>query len=130
MDINEIIKYWISLAEYDMASAKSMHNAGIYLNLGNTCYQLVEKLLVGYYWKIMQDEPPFDYSLSILLRELSLKDKLSGEQKDFIDSLEPFSRRSRNPEGQPSSMTKEKSLEIISKTEDLYKRIIQLINHN
>ena len=130
MDIKEIIKYWVSLAEYDLASAKSMHSAGIYINLGNTCFQLIEKLLVGYYWKIVQDEPPFDYNLSILSRELSLKDKLTAEQKDFLDSLEPFSRRSRNPEAQPSSLTKEKSLEIIAGTEDLYKKILQLINQD
>ena len=130
MDIKGIIKYWTSLAEYDLKAAKSMHNAGIYHNLGNICYQIIEKALSGYYWKIIKDEPPFDYNLSMLIRDLSLKDKLSSEQKDFLDSLEPYSRRSRNPEAQPSSLTKEKSLEIIAGTEDLYKKILQLINQD
>jgi len=130
MDIKEIIKYWVSLAEYDLEAAKSMYNAGIYLNLGHTCFQLIEKLLTGYYWKIKKDEPPFDYNLSILMSELSLRDKLTEKQRNFLDTLEPFSRRSRNPEVQPSSLTKEKSLEIIAGTEDLYKKILQLINQD
>ena len=127
MDINEIIKYWISLAEYDLATVKSMYSAGIYLNAGNSCYQVIEKLLAGYYWKIKKDEPPFDYSISMLVHELSLKDKLSAEQIGFLDALEPFSRRTRHP-GEQTVLTKEKSLEIISGTEDLYNNLILLIN--
>lgn len=126
MDINEIIKYWVSLAEYDLNTVKSMHSAGIYLNTGNTCFQIIEKLVAGYYWKIKKDEPPFDYNLLMLIHELPLKSKLTVEQNEFLDSLEPFSRKTRHP-GEQAGFTKDKSMEVISGTEDLYNRIIQLI---
>lgn len=130
MDIKEIIKYWLSLAEYDLESLKSMFNAGIYNNLGHTCFQLIEKAVTAYYWKVIRDEPPFDCNLSMLASELSLKDKLTADEGNFLDSLGTFSRRERNPEGHPSSINREQYLDLISKTENLYNRIIQSINQD
>jgi HEPN domain-containing protein len=131
MNIENIKKYWISLAEYDLETAKSMLNTGIYMNLGFMCHQVIEKLLIGYFWHIKQDEPPFDCNLSKLSDELSLSDKLTGEQMDFLDSLELYSRRERyqgEQSGILSSPTKENFQDIIAKTEDIYKWILQSLN--
>jgi HEPN domain-containing protein len=97
MRIEEKINYWIDLAEYDLETAKAMHNTKRYLYVGFMCHQVIEKILKGYYWKILQQEPPYIHNLSILAKQADLFDKLSEEQKNFLDYLEPLNIRSRYP---------------------------------
>ncbi len=43
MDINEKIKYWIDIAEYDLETAKAMLSTKRYLYVGFMCHQVIEK---------------------------------------------------------------------------------------
>jgi len=130
MDIEEKINYWVDLAEYDLETAKAMLKTERYLYVGFMCHQVIEKILKGFYWKTMKEEPPYIHNLSVLSRKTELYDMLSEEQKDFLDYLEPLNIRGRYPRDKSEIimfLTDEKSKNLITKTEDIYKWIHQLL---
>jgi len=43
--MNESVKYWLDLTEYDIETAKVMLNGGRYLYVGFMCHQVIEKAL-------------------------------------------------------------------------------------
>jgi len=130
MKIEEKINYWIDLAEYDLETAKAMLSTGRYLYVGFMCHQVIEKILKAFYWKILKDEPPYIHNLSILSKKTELFDRFSADQKDFLDYLEPLNIRGRYPRDKSELLqflTDDKSQMIITKTEDIYKWIQQLL---
>lgn len=130
MDIEEKINYWIDLAEYDLETAKAMLSSKRYLYVGFMCHQVIEKILKSYYWKILKEEPPYIHNLSVLSKKSNLFDTFTEEQKDFLDYLEPLNIRGRYPRDKNELLqflTDDKSQDIISKTEDIFKWIHQLL---
>jgi len=130
MDIEEKINYWIDLAEYDLETAKAMLNSKRYLYVGFMCHQVIEKILKSYYWKILKEEPPYIHNLSVLSKKSNLFDTFTEEQKDFLDYLEPLNIRGRYPRDKNELLhflTDDKSQDIISNTEDIFKWIHQLV---
>lgn len=130
MDINEKIRYWLDIAEYDLETAKAMLSTKRYLYVGFMCHQVIEKLLKGYYWKILKEEPPYIHNLSVLAKRSNLYEIFTEEQKDFIDFLEPLNIRGRYPRDKDELLlflTNEKSEKIINRTEDFYLWIRQLL---
>lgn len=131
MNIEEKINYWIDIAEYDFETAKAMLFSKRYLYVGFMCHQAIEKILKGYYWKIVKEEPPYIHNLSILSKRSHLYDDFSEDQKNFLDYLEPLNIRGRYPRDKAellSVLTDEKSKLILTQTEDLYKWIRKLLN--
>lgn len=47
--MNEKIRYWIDLAEYDLETARVMLTGKRFLYVGFMCHQAIEKILKGYY---------------------------------------------------------------------------------
>lgn len=130
MDNEEKIYYWIDLAEYDLETAKAMLIAGRYLYVGFMCHQVIEKILKALYWKVLKEEPPYIHNLSILSKKTNIFDSFTSDQKDFLDYLEPLNIRGRYPRDKNELLlflTDEKSQDIITRTEDLYKWIHLLL---
>jgi HEPN domain-containing protein len=74
------------------------------------------------------DNPPYTHNLNYLADQSEIYSKLTEEQKDFIDLLEPLNIEARYPtnkEGLMRSLNDERCKEIIQKTERLYKWIKQ-----
>jgi HEPN domain-containing protein len=96
--MDEKIKYWIDIAQYDYETAKSMLDAGRYLYVGFMCHQTIEKILKAYWQKTRLQLPPKTHNLLFLVTETGLKDHLDGTQLDFVDELDPLNIASRYPE--------------------------------
>lgn len=45
--MNEKVKYWLDLSDYDYDTAVAMQQSGRYLYVGFMCHQTIEKLLQG-----------------------------------------------------------------------------------
>jgi HEPN domain-containing protein len=117
--LEDKVKYWLELSDYDFETAEAMLSSGRYLYVGFMCHQTIEKILKAYFTKIKKDTAPFTHSLSHLARKADLLDNLSDEQKETIDFLEPLNIETRYPtykERLVKSLTKEKCEILISKT--------------
>lgn len=120
------VKYWLELSDYDFETALAMLESGRFLYVGFMCHQTIEKILKAYFTRIKNETAPYSHSLSNLAGKSELWDKLSDEQKETIDLLEPLNLETRYPtykERLIKSLTKEKCELLIYKTNDLQKWI-------
>ncbi len=124
--MNEKIKYWIDLSDYDLETAEAMQKSHRFLYVGFMCHQTIEKILKAYFTYTKNDTAPFSHSLSYLAKKAELYKLLSEEQKNFIDLLEPLNIEARYPSHKEKllkSLTEAKCSEILNKTKDLQKWI-------
>ena len=47
--MDEKIRYWVDISEYDLATAEAMLTTGRYLYVGFMCHQAIEKILKAHY---------------------------------------------------------------------------------
>jgi HEPN domain-containing protein len=98
MNQEEKIKYWVNLAEEDLAVgetlAKNRHN----LYAGFLCHQAVEKILKGYFTKVKNETPPFIHKLPDIAQRAGLYDMLNDSQKSLLKTLNPLNLEARYPE--------------------------------
>lgn len=126
MDTKE--KYWLEMAEYDIKTAEAMLESKRYLYVGFMAHQTIEKILKAYFVNVKNETAPFSHSLSFLAKQSGLYEKLSEEQMDFIDLLEPMNIETRYPthkEQLLKSLTNKRCVDILEKTQELYRWIIQ-----
>lgn len=119
--MNEKVKYWLDLAEYDIETAKAMLDTKRYLYVGFMCHQTIEKGLKAVIAKT-GDFPPKIHNLIELSKKASLYDNLTDKQKDFVIDLNPLNIESRYPsyvEKISAILTETKCNEILSKTKEL-----------
>lgn len=116
------IKYWVDLSDYDMETAEAMLQTGRYLYVGLMCHQSIEKILKAYWTKILDEPPIYTHSLSKLAEKTKLDNELSEEQFDIVDMLEPLNIEARYPsykERLMQALNKEKCTQIIHQTNEL-----------
>ncbi|HOD61980.1 MAG TPA: HEPN domain-containing protein [Bacilli bacterium] len=116
------VKYWTDLSDYDMETAEVMLRSKRYLYVGFMCHQTIEKIFKAYFISLKSDVAPFTHSLSFLAKRGDFYVFFSEEQKDFIDQIEPLNIEARYPSHKDrllKSLTEEKCNEIISKTKEL-----------
>jgi len=97
MTINEKVKYWTDIANYDLETAEAMLISKRYLYVGFMCHQAVEKILKAYFTKAKEDTPPFIHNLKSLANKSDIYQKFTEEQKDLIDELIPLNIEARYP---------------------------------
>ena len=128
LTMNDKVKYWSELSEYDYDTALAMMNTGRYLYVGFMCHQTIEKILKAYF-NVSNEEPaPFTHSLTHLAKKANIYDNMSEEFKDFIDMLEPLNIEARYPshkERLMKSLTKERCQSILENTKTLKLWIIE-----
>ena len=120
--MNEKIKYWIDLSDYDYDTAVAMQLSGRYLYVGFMCHQTIEKILKAYFNLDSQEPAPYSHSLSYIAKKAGLYDSFTDTFKDFIDVLEPLYIQTRYPshkEALMKGLTKAKCEEILKKTKEL-----------
>ena len=116
------IKYWIELSQYDLETAEAMLNSKRYLYVGFMCHLTIEKAFKAYYTKFKYETAPYSHSLSYLAKKGEFYGFFSEEQKQFIDILEPLNIEARYPSHKDrllKSLTESRCVEILNKTKEL-----------
>ena len=116
------VKYWIEMSDYDLETAEAMLVTGRYLYVGFMCHQVIEKMLKAYWTNRLEDVPLKIHSLSRLAEKTGLDQELSETQLDFIDKLEPLNIEARYPSYKDrlmKSLTKEYCLVLLNQTKEL-----------
>jgi HEPN domain-containing protein len=96
--IEDKVKYWITISQYDLDTAKAMLETKRYLYVGFMCHQAVEKILKALYCREHNDDAPYTHNLTFLLENTSLFKEISQTQLEFITELKPMNIESRYPE--------------------------------
>lgn len=120
--MNDKIKYWLELSDYDIETASAMLITKRYLYVGFMCHQSVEKCMKAVLSVKNEDIPPKIHNLIRLAEISGLFDKMSDGQKQTLFVLNPLNIESRYPSYKGalfSQLTKEKCEEIIKNTEEL-----------
>ena len=120
--MNEKVKYWLDLSDYDYDTAVAMQLSGRYLYVGFMCHQTMEKILKAYFNSVNSEAAPYTNSLSYLAKKAGIYESFSDEFKDFIDTLEPLNIESRYPSHKEKLMkglSEEKCEDILKNTKEL-----------
>lgn len=120
--MNDNVKYWIELSDYDYDTALAMQKSCRYLYVGFMCHQAIEKILKAYFNSKSNEPVPFTHNLSYLAKKANVYDSLTEEFKDFIDLLEPLNIEARYPshkERLMKSLTKERCESLLQNTKNL-----------
>ena len=120
--MDEKVKYWIELSDYDLETAEAMLKSRRFLYVGFMCHQTIEKAFKAYFTVLKSDVAPYSHSLSYLAKKGDFYELFSEEQKDFIDQIEPLNIEARYPSHKErllKSLTESKCIEIIGKTKEI-----------
>jgi HEPN domain-containing protein len=107
--MDEKVKYWVDLYDYDTAIA--MQQSSRYLYVGFMCHQTIEKILKAYYVSALNEPAPYTHRLSLLIEKAGLSEQFSDHFNDLIDLLEPLNIEARYPSYKESllkSLSKDK----------------------
>jgi len=116
--------YWLSLADYDFATAKSMLKAKRYIYVGFMCHQTIEKALKAIIARDCSegDMPPKIHNLVKLSIRANVAEEMNIEQQDFLADLNPLNIEARYPEYKEKiaqTLDKKVCRNFINKTEEL-----------
>ena len=100
--MSKVVKDWVQIAEYDLATAKIMLKTGRFLYVLFMCQQAIEKILKAIYTNQKKETPPRTHNLSYLADLLNLD--ISDLDKIFLLELNQFYVRSRYPEQEVKSV--------------------------
>ena len=120
--MNDKVKYWIELSDYDLETAEAMLRTKRYLYVGFMCHQTIEKIFKAYFTLLKSDIAPFSHSLSYLAKKGDFYETFNEGQKNFIDQIEPLNIEARYPSHKErllKSLTNDKCNEILNKTKEL-----------
>jgi HEPN domain-containing protein len=95
--MEEKVKYWVELAEYDLETAGAMLNSKRYLYVGFMCHQTIEKVLKAFYVKDKMETPPYTHNLIYIAEISGIYNDFNEIQKDFPDNLQPCHIEPRYP---------------------------------
>jgi len=122
MDEN-YVKYWIDLADYDLATAKDLYKSKRWIYVAFMCHQVIEKTLKAYWCaKKGSDSMPYIHNLLRLAEGSELKEQMSEDQLSFIDIMIPMNIEARYPDYKASvaaGLNAERCQTIITKTSEL-----------
>ena len=98
--INDNVKYWLDIADYDLETARAMLISRRLLYVGFMCHQTIEKALKAVIaCECIDDEmPPKIHNLQKLAEKANLFEKMTEEQKNIISQLNPLNIEARYPE--------------------------------
>jgi HEPN domain-containing protein len=95
--MDEKVRYWVDISEYDLATAEAMLKTERYLYVGFMCHQAIEKILKAHYQLMKGKMPPKTHNILFLMKETALFDSLSDQQRAFMEMLLPMNIETRYP---------------------------------
>lgn len=93
-----MVQNWLSLAEYDLATAEAMLQTHRYLYVAFMAQQAVEKTLKACYVKHRDTTPPYTHNLLRLVTELPWKADMDATTKAIMEELNSYYIESRYTE--------------------------------
>ena len=131
--MEEKVTYWIELSDYDLETAQAMLEKGRFLYVGFMCHQAIEKILKAMVTQVTGVLPPYTHNLSHLAKDAELLDRLTEDQEEFLDLLEPLHIEARYPSHKERlliSLTQEKCDQLIDQTQELQKWVKTKLSTN
>jgi HEPN domain-containing protein len=120
------INNWLSLAQYDLATAEAMLQTGRFLYVGFMCQQAVEKLLKACYVKERGSTPPYTHNLLRLTTELPGSGEIDAHRLRTLESLNSYyieSRYTEDIQELATAFTETKAEMILRDTKELFEWI-------
>lgn len=120
--MNEKVKYWLEMSDYDLVTAQAMLESKRYLYVGFMCHQSIEKIFKALFTSKKNETPPFVHNLSMISQKGEFYSEFSESQKDLIDELEPLNIEARYPthkEKMFKMLSEDKCISLIEKTREL-----------
>jgi len=122
--MNDKIKYWLDLSDEDINVAQVLLEGEKYLYSGFMCHLAVEKALKAVIARDCTDDeiPPKWHNLTKLAIRANIFEKMSGEQQDFLEDLNPLQIEARYPEYKnkiAEKLSKENCVKLIENTEEI-----------
>lgn len=117
------IDNWLSLAEYDLATAAAMLETGRLLYVGFMCQQAVEKILKACYVKQHGTTPPYTHNLLRLIAEMSWKEAVDAPTLELAEMLNSYyieSRYTEDIQELTSTTTEMKAREILQAAREAF----------
>ena len=121
--MDEKVRYWLDISEYDLATAGAMLKTERYLYVGFMCHQAIEKILKAHYQLMKGKMPPKTHNILFLMKETALFDSLSDKQRAFMEMLLPMNIETRYPEYKDrlfKSLDREKCSKILHETREMH----------
>ena len=123
--MNDIIEYWLELADYDLQAARAMLENKMYLYVGFMCHQTIEKALKAVISKgCAEDEiPPKIHNLVRLSDVSGLTAKMTSEQSSLLERMNPLNIEARYPDCKRlivAKLTNDYCQNLIKETEELF----------
>jgi HEPN domain-containing protein len=118
----KVVDNWLSLAEYDLATAEALLQSKRFLYVGFMCQQAVEKILKAAYVKHHALTPPYTHNLLRLLTELPWKGEVDDRMLKTLESLNSYyieSRYTEDIQELATVLTEDRATEILSRTKEL-----------
>lgn len=128
--MDDKVKYWLEIAEYDLETARAMLSTQRYLYVGFMCHQMVEKSIKAVIASL-GEFPPKIHELSMLAVKAGIADKISQQQTIFLAKLTPLNIEARYPRYKQqisAGLTETSCKALISETEGFYKWIEEYLN--
>ena len=94
--MNERVKYWIDMAQYDLDTAEAMLQTKRYLYVGFMCHQVIEKSIKA----VIAEKnifPPKSHNLMMLSEKAEIIEDLTEKQLDFLTLVNPLNIEARYP---------------------------------
>ncbi|MDO8724146.1 MAG: HEPN domain-containing protein [Syntrophales bacterium] len=126
--MDEKVRYWVDISEYDLATAEAMLKTERYLYVGFMRHQAIEKILKAHYQLMKEKMPPKTHNLFFLIEETGLMALCDDQQLQFLDILNPMNVEARYPEykeGIAAFLTCDRALDILKATKELYQWIVK-----
>lgn len=98
INIKKLIKYWLDLSNYDLATAKFMFKTKRYPYCLFMCHLSIEKTLKALIVKFTKDHAPYSHNLVDLGKKTNIE--FSEENKMLLADLTEFNLEARYPEWQ------------------------------
>ena len=120
--MDERIKYWVDLSDYDIETAAAMLESKRYLYVGFMCHLAVEKQLKAFFIKICGEHPPKTHNLRMLAKKCGIYDHFNNEQVQLLLALEALNIESRYPtdkEKLSRSLSRERCMDILHSSRNL-----------
>ena len=129
--VTDKVAYWIDIADYDLKTAEAMHQTGRWLYVAFMCHQVIEKTLKAYWCGTQPDMPPYIHHHMRLAEGCGLYEKMSDEQKDFLDLVTNYNIEARYPEDKEAfarTLTPEVCRQLIDETKQMMTWIIEQLS--
>lgn len=120
--MDDRVKYWMELSDYDLETARAMFTTGRWLYVGFMCHQTIEKIFKAYWCTKSKQTTPMSHNLINIAQSCGLNSILDEEQKMFISEIMPLNIEARYPSYKETllrSLSKEKCEELLEKTNKL-----------